>query len=154
MSKFSGPSYLTIRYSVYIILIRDPCIFNLYNLCQTVSNYVCRKAHQYALHFNEKITRIRSLLLPSSVRPVPAQVILLQKGPPKLCIECHLIPPVSVPAKITWYGCQLAGKTVTGRDVVQFSFYIETNLQQTHNQNKGNFENQSKSLIPFLTKRQ
>ena len=24
--------------------------------------------------------------------PVPAQVILLWKGPPKLCIECHPVP--------------------------------------------------------------
>ena len=29
--KFAGPSYLRIRTSVYIILIRDPYIFNLYN---------------------------------------------------------------------------------------------------------------------------
>ena len=34
MMSFAGPSYLTIRSSVYIILIWDPCIFNLYNLCQ------------------------------------------------------------------------------------------------------------------------
>ena len=27
MSNFAGPSYLTIRSSVYIILIWDPCIF-------------------------------------------------------------------------------------------------------------------------------
>ena len=26
MSSFAGPSYLTIRSSVYVILIRDPCI--------------------------------------------------------------------------------------------------------------------------------
>ena len=31
-------------------------------------------------------------MLKPSVRPVPTQVILLWKGPPKLCIECHLVP--------------------------------------------------------------
>ena len=34
MLSFAGPSYLTIRSSVYMILISDPCIFDLYNLCQ------------------------------------------------------------------------------------------------------------------------
>ena len=38
MKSFGDQSYLTIRSSVYIILILDPCIFNLYNLCQTGSN--------------------------------------------------------------------------------------------------------------------
>ena len=38
MSSFVGPSYLTIRSSVYIILIGDPFVFNHYNLCQTGSN--------------------------------------------------------------------------------------------------------------------
>ena len=55
MSSFAGPS--TVRSSLYIILIRDPCIFNLYNLCQTGSSYLRRKPHQYALRFNEQRTR-------------------------------------------------------------------------------------------------
>ena len=42
MSNFAGPSYFIIRTSVHIILIRDPCIFNLYNLCQTVSKILHR----------------------------------------------------------------------------------------------------------------
>ena len=32
MSSFAGPSYLTVRSSLHIILIGDPCIFNIYNL--------------------------------------------------------------------------------------------------------------------------
>ena len=32
MSTFAGPSYLTIRSSVCMILIWDPCILNLYKL--------------------------------------------------------------------------------------------------------------------------
>ena len=40
MTSFGGLSYLTISSSVYIILIWDPCIFNVYNLCQTESNYI------------------------------------------------------------------------------------------------------------------
>ena len=38
-------------------------------------------------------------LLQPSIRPVPAQVILLLNGPPKLCIECHLVPLWAVPPK-------------------------------------------------------
>ena len=53
MTGFAGPSYLTIRSSVYMILIWDPCIFNLYNLCQTESNYIRQELQQYALNFNE-----------------------------------------------------------------------------------------------------
>ena len=102
MSSFAGPSYLAIRFSVYIILIWDPYFFNLYNLWQTWCIYVGRKPRQCGLQFNEQITRTHFLLLQPSIRAVPAQVILLWKGPPKLCIECH---PVSVPAKIIWYCC-------------------------------------------------
>ena len=101
MRSLAGPSYFTIRSSVNIILIWGPCIFNLYNLCQTGSNYIRQEPQQYALHFNEQTIK-HFLLLQPSIRPVPAQVILLWKGPPKLCIESHLVPLVSVPAKITW----------------------------------------------------
>ena len=54
MSSFAGPSYLTMRSSVYIILIWDPCIFNIYNLCQIRSSCIRRKPRQCGLHFNEK----------------------------------------------------------------------------------------------------
>ena len=37
MSSFAGPFYLTVRSSVCIILIWDPCICNLYDPCQTGS---------------------------------------------------------------------------------------------------------------------
>ena len=60
VSNFAGSSYLTVRSSVYIISIWDPCIFNLYNLCQTGYNYIRQKPHQRALLFNEQITRIDS----------------------------------------------------------------------------------------------
>ena len=53
MRSFAGPCYLTIKSSVCIILIWDSCIFNLYNLRQTGSNYMRREPQQYALHFNE-----------------------------------------------------------------------------------------------------
>ena len=100
MSSFAGPSYLTIRSSVYIILIWDPYIFNLYNLWQTRwCIYIRRKPRQCGLHFHEQITITRFLLLQPSIRPVPAQVILLSKGPPKLCIECHLVPLWAFPPK-------------------------------------------------------
>ena len=92
MSRFASPSYLTIRSSVCIILIWDPCIFNLYNLCQTGSNYTLQKPHQCALNFTDQITSAYFLLLQPSIRPVPAQVILRWKRPPQLCIECHLVP--------------------------------------------------------------
>ena len=93
MSSFAGPSYLTIRSCVCIILISDPCICNHHNLCQTGSGYIRQKTHhQCTLNFNEQITRVHFVLLQPSIRPIPAQVILLWKGPPKLCIECHLAP--------------------------------------------------------------
>ena len=94
MSSFAGPSYLTVRSSVCITLIWDSCIFNLYILCKTGSSYIRREPQQYALHFNE--WTIQTL---SSVRPVPVQVIILSKGPPKLCIECHLVPLWEFPPK-------------------------------------------------------
>ena len=92
MSSFAGPSYLTVRSSLYIISIWDPCIFNVYNLFQTRSIYLRRKPHQCTLHFSEQVRRTHFLLLQPFIRPVPAQVILLWKGPPKLFIECHLVP--------------------------------------------------------------
>ena len=98
MSSFASLSYLTIRSSVCIILI---CIYNLHNLCQTGSSYKSPKRHQQCvLNFNEQITRVHFLLLQSSIRPIPAQIILLWKGLPKLCIECHLVSLVS---RITWH---------------------------------------------------
>ena len=53
MASFAGPSYLTVRSSVYIILIWDPCISNFHNLCQTGCNYIRRESQRYALHVNE-----------------------------------------------------------------------------------------------------
>ena len=99
MSNFAGPSYLTIGSSVYIILIWDPYIFNLYNLWQTRYIYIRRKPRQYGLHFKEQITKTYFLLLQPSIRPIPAQVILLWKGPPKLCIECHFVLLWAFPPK-------------------------------------------------------
>ena len=114
MSTFAGLSYLTIRLSVCTILIWDPCICNLHNLCQTGFSYIRRKPHQQrALNFNEQILRVHFLQLQPSIRPIPARVILLWKGPPKLCIECHLVPlwafpprsPGSVWKSTAWYHC-------------------------------------------------
>ena len=104
MSSFYSPSYLTIRSFLYIILIWNPCIFNLYNLCQTGSSYLGRKPHQCMLPFNEQVRRTHFLLLQPSIRSVPAQVILLLKEPPKLCIACHLVPLWADPSKITQLG--------------------------------------------------
>ena len=46
------------------------------------------------------------LLLQPSIRPVPAHVIFPWKGPPKLCIKCHLVPlwafPPKSPGTDTW----------------------------------------------------
>ena len=92
MSNFAGPSYIIIKSSVCIILIWNPFIFILHSLCQTLSNPTRRKSHQCALHFNKQIIRTHFLLLQPSIRPVPAEAILLWKGLPKLCIECHLVP--------------------------------------------------------------
>ena len=75
--------------SLYII-ISDPCIFSLYSLFQTESNYIRRKPQQYALHFNEQIIRTHFLLLQPSISPVAAQVISLWKRPRKLCTKCHI----------------------------------------------------------------
>ena len=100
MSRLAGPSYLTIRSSVCIILIWDPCIRNLHNLCQTGSSYIPRKPHQqWELDFNEQILRVHFLLLQPSIRLIPVHVILLWKGPPKLCIECHRVPLWAFPPK-------------------------------------------------------
>ena len=63
ISSFAGPSYFTVRSSLYTILIWDPCIFNLYNVYHTGSSlYLRRKPHQCALRFNEQITRTHFLL--------------------------------------------------------------------------------------------
>ena len=100
MSSFAGLTYLTIRSSVYIISTWDPCIFNLHNLFQTWSSYIWWKPHQRALHVNEQTTKTHHfLLLQPCIRPALAQVSLLCKGPPKLCIECHLVPLWAFPPK-------------------------------------------------------
>ena len=92
MSSFAGPSYLTIRSSVYIILIWDLYIFNLYNLWQTWCNYMRWKPTQYALHLNERITRTHFFLLHPSIRPVPAQVIYCGKGRQNFASNVTLYP--------------------------------------------------------------
>ena len=97
MSSFAGPSYLTIRSCICIILIWDPCIFNLYNLCQTGFNYTLQEPHQCALNFTEQITQGHFLLLQPSIRPIPAQV----ERAAKTLHRMSLCTPVSVPAKIT-----------------------------------------------------
>ena len=97
--EFYGPSYLTVRSSLCIILIWDPSVSDLYDLCQTGSSYLRWKPNQCAFRFNEQITRTHFLLLQPSIRPVPAQVILLWKGPPKLCIEWYLGPLWASPPK-------------------------------------------------------
>ena len=107
ISSFARPSYLTVRSSVCVTSIWDPCIFNCYNLCQTGSSYLRRKPHQCALRFNEQITRTHFLLLQRSIRPVPTQVILLWKGPPKLCIEYYLVPLLAFPPKSPGYGFEM-----------------------------------------------
>ena len=93
MSSFAGPSYLTIRSSVCIILIWDPCIFNFATSAK-LDPVTCAGNLT-----NVQITRVHFLLSQPSIRPVPAQVILLCKGPPKLCIECHLVPLWAFPPK-------------------------------------------------------
>ena len=45
---------------------------------------------QYVLCIKKRRTHF--LLLQPSITPVPAQIILLWKGPPKLYIECYLVP--------------------------------------------------------------
>ena len=91
------PARLTsIRSSVYIILI---WVFNLQNICKTRSNYIRQEPQRYALHFNERMIKTHFLLLQPSIRPVPAQVILMWKGPPKLCIDCNLVPLWAFPPK-------------------------------------------------------
>ena len=97
MSSFACPSYVTVRSSLYIILIWDTCIFNIYNLCQTGSSYV--PSSETSPLCNEQIIRTHFLLLQPSVRPLPAQVVLLWKGLPKLCNECHLLPLWAFPLK-------------------------------------------------------
>ena len=100
MSSFVGPSYLTVRSFVCFILIWDPYICDLHNLCQAASSCIRRKPHQqWALNFNEQILKVHFLLLQPSISPIPAQVILLWKGPPKRCIEGHFVPLWAFPPK-------------------------------------------------------
>ena len=92
MRSFAGPSYLTIRFSVYIILMWDPCIFSL---LQSLPNWI--QLHMWGTSaictlFQWTNNRNTFFLLQLSIRQVPAQVILLWKRPPKLCIECHFVP--------------------------------------------------------------
>ena len=50
MSNFDGPSYLFIRFFIYITLIWDPCIFNLHSFCQTIPNCM-RSKNLTNVHF-------------------------------------------------------------------------------------------------------
>ena len=80
--------------STCIIRIWDLCILNLYSLWQSWSNYIRKKPHQGALHIIKQITRTHFLQLQPSIRPVPAQVILLWKVPPNF------------PSNVTLYPCE------------------------------------------------
>ena len=80
ISNFASPSNLTIRSSVDIILISDPCIFNLYNLCQTGSSYVRQVPHQCPLHFNAQTRKILFLLLQPFNRPFQLKLFYCGKG--------------------------------------------------------------------------
>ena len=95
--------------------------FNFYNLCQiTGSNYMSRKPHQCALHFSQQITKTHFLPLQPSIRPVPAQAILLWKGPSKLCIECHLVSMSVFPPKSP--GNLVQKKSRANRSIISWKY--------------------------------
>ena len=127
MSSFA---YLTIRSSVCVSLIRDPCIFNLYDVYWTWSCCVLEKLHQCALHFNDEITRTNFLQLQPSIRPVPAQVtsILLLIGPPKLCIKCYLAPLWAFPPKSP--GCFVLRFYLTPHEKPWCWFFVWCNVNK------------------------
>ena len=104
MTSFAGPSYLTIKSSVYIILTWDSCLPNL------IVYYILAKLHHCALHFNESITRTNLLQLQPSIRPVSAQVTRKYFTVERAAKTLHRMSPctpVSVPAKITWKLCDI-----------------------------------------------
>ena len=92
MSSFAGPSYLTNQILCLHHLNLRSLYFNLCNLSQTGSNYIRREPRQYTLHFNEQTIKTHFLLSQSSIRPVPAQVILLWKRPPNFASNVTLYP--------------------------------------------------------------
>ena len=104
MSSFAGPGYLTIRSSVYIVLIWDPYIFNLYNLWQTwyrCNYYMRRKPDQYALYFSEQITRTHFFSYSLLLGQYQLKLFYCRKAA-KTFHRMSPCIPVSVPAKITW----------------------------------------------------
>ena len=63
-----------------------------YHLCQAAFNYIHWETHQCALHSCERITRTYFLMLQPSIRPVPAQVILLWNGRQNFALNVTLYP--------------------------------------------------------------
>ena len=102
MLSFAGPSYLTVRISLYIILIWDSCISNLYNLCQTGVSYLRRKPHQCALRLNKQITRTHFLQLQPSFYTSSSSSYFTVEKAIKTLYWMSPCTPVSVNAKITW----------------------------------------------------
>ena len=92
MSSFAGLSYLTIRSSNFNLssLSEFLATFNRYNIFPAEYSDIRQPANVVSVHFIQ-ITETHSFLLHPSIRPIPAQVISLSKGPPKLCIECRLV---------------------------------------------------------------
>ena len=114
MSSFADPSYLTIRPFVCIILIWYPCICNLHNLCQTESSYICQKPPQQWALTLPSVTAFYQANSSSSC--------LLSKGPPKLCIEYHLVPLWAFPLKshAQWKQQKCKLLQVMGKDMQEY----------------------------------
>ena len=102
MSSFAGPSYLSIRSSVCMIWIWDPCIFNFYNLCHTLDQ----------LHTSETSPVCTSCQRKNNKSTIPSVTVFCQESSSSsyFAVERAAEPlhrmspctPVSVPAKITW----------------------------------------------------
>ena len=95
MSSFAGLSYLTIRSFVYIFYV-EILVFSIFTMSTKLDPiaYFRNFTNVYFISMNkwqELISFTYSLLLGQS--QLKSQVsILLWKGPPKLRIECHLVP--------------------------------------------------------------
>ena len=105
MSSFAGLSHLTIRSSVCVILICDPCIFSLYITISAKLDAVTYVGNLTDVHFfslfSEQIIRAHSFCNSLLVRQFQSKLFYCGRAAKTLhrMLPCT---PVSVPAKITW----------------------------------------------------
>ena len=85
-----------------MILIGEPCIFNLYNLCQTGSSYI----RQESVHFISMNKQALNFFYDNLLLGQSSSSYFAVERADKTLHRMSLCTPVNVPTKITWQQTQ------------------------------------------------